>query len=178
MRFRITKNSNPENGERDLVNRGGTRNVSDPKTKDEDRGWMIPLNESPKFNYVVDMLTKYINEIEELPFAILSIVVEAARQNLMRDVRTPDDEEELRMLYLLMGMFLHQKNGLLVFKDSDVDKIQKLTERLRLDISLQELVMKGVITPIIRSGDWTYKLTPEQEKAVDKFLEEKTSRKA
>lgn len=137
----------------------------------------MKISDAPEFHHFVDKMTPYTDQILELPYGLVAVIVEAININLNRKNRKEADAEELRKFYFMIGAMLTNKTKNLIFKSKDIDILESISRILGIDMLLQELTLTNSVTAIYKDGEWTYTLTKEQDTKVEEFLDNLASRK-
>ena len=122
--------------------------------------YKVSLSKDKNLSMFVDELSQIVDNIEQLPYGILSLVLGCIEDKIILPesrIKT-EDWEDLRAYYMMAAIFMTKKDKNLIFSEEDVDRFCKLIFELKATIAIMESVFDENIRAVFdkNSGEWVY----------------------
>jgi len=132
-----------------------------PEFKKLRNTWSPKLSDSPHLSQFADELTSITEEIKEMPYGLMGVVImciEKMRRGAYRHISVSDAEMFYRAYYMVMGILMTQEKKQLNFSDRDVAHLDDVIAQLVPIFIVLETALGGGLEAELKDGVWNYRI--------------------
>lgn len=128
------------------------------------------LTETKDASVFADELNIYIDEIKELPYGLVVLIIDRMKSLKTEDMAEGEKHLIEQAYYFIMPWLLSNDNKRISFTKQDVEKLETLTMSIIRSIAMLDAYLRDMVSVKMVNGEWEFTLNDKQMKAIEKYL--------